>query len=106
MDVEIFIPGHGPIGTKEDVKDMKDILSFIVNVADKAYATGERDPVALAYRTKIPEKWTTYGEQERLVMNFCSYWKEIDSSYQMPQVFELLNLAGVYHEFLSKRSSQ
>jgi len=106
MEVEIFVPGHGPIGTKEDVRDVKDILSFIVNAADKAYAIGERDPVALAYRTKIADKWTKYGEQERLVMNFCSYWKEIDSSYQMPEFFDLMNLAGLYHEFLSKRGSQ
>jgi cyclase len=102
MDVEAFVPGHGHVGTKEDVQDVKDVLSWFVNTADKAYAEGERDPIALAYRTKIPEKWKNYGETERVVMNFCAYWKELDSNYRMPEFFELMNIAGLYHEFLAK----
>jgi hypothetical protein len=102
MDVDYYVPGHGHVCSKKDVRDMRDILTFIEDTARKAYAEGERDPIALAYKTQIPEKWENYGEQERLVMNFITFWKEVDPSYKEPEFFELMCLAGEYHKHLNQ----
>lgn len=104
MDVDIFVPGHGPLGTKDDVRDVREILSFIVETGTKAYAEGVRDPVALAYQITLPEKWRKYGEQERLVMNLCVFWREMDSNYKMPELFELLCIGGEYHRHLQEEN--
>ena len=102
MDVDYFVPGHGHVCSKDDVRDMRDILTFIEDTGRKAYTEGERDPVALAYKTTIPPKWENYGEQERLVMNFVTFWKEVDPSYKEPQFFDLMCVAGEYHKHLNE----
>jgi hypothetical protein len=58
--------------------------------------------ILLAYKTTIPQKWENYGEQERLVMNFVTFWKEVDPSYKEPQFFDLMCVAGEYHKHLNK----
>jgi len=100
MDINIFVPGHGPVGTKDDVRNVRDILSFFIEIGTRGYAEGVRDPIKLAYQTRFPEKWREYGEQERMVINLCSLWKELDPAYQMPGFHDLMCIAGEYHKFL------
>ena len=102
MDIDIFVPGHGPLGTKDDVRDARDILIFIMEAGHKAYAAGIRDPVEAAYQIVVPEKWKHYGEQERVVMNMCTFWKEVDPGYKTPEFFELMCIAGEYHRHINK----
>ncbi len=102
MDVDVFVPGHGPLGTKDDVRDVRDILTFIMKTGKKAYDGGIRDPIALAYQTVLPAKWRNYGEQERLVMNFCAFWREVDSSYKTPEFFDLMCIGGEFHKHIQE----
>jgi len=103
MDIDLFVPGHGPVGTKDDVRDVRDILSFFIETGTRGYSQGIRDPVELAYQTRFPEKWRGYGEQERMVINLCSFWKEVDPEYKVPGFHELMCIAGDYHKFLNER---
>jgi cyclase len=40
MDVETIVPGHGPIGTKKDLKELHEYLSLIKREARKKYDAG------------------------------------------------------------------
>ena len=95
MDIDLFVPGHGPVGT-----DVRDILSFFIETGTKAYAQGFRDPIKAAYQTRFPEKWRGYGEQERMVINLCTFWKELDPEYKVPGFHDLMCIAGDYDKFL------
>lgn len=34
------MPGHGPVGTKDDVRVVRDILSFFIEIGTRGYAEG------------------------------------------------------------------
>jgi hypothetical protein len=102
MDIDIFVPGHGPVGTKDNVRDARDILAFIEDTGRKAYEAGERDPVKVAHNTRFPGKWRQYGEQERMIQNMCALWKELDPTYVVPPFHDLMCMLGDYHKVLNE----
>src|SRR5690606_31948709 len=40
MDVRVIVPGHGPISGKEEVRAMRDYLTFVEREARKRYEDG------------------------------------------------------------------
>jgi cyclase len=102
MDVDVFVPGHGPVGTKDDVRDVCEILSFIEETGKKAFAAGIDDPVKLAFQTRFPEKFRGYGEQERMVLNMMALWKELNPIYQIPEFLDCICIAAEYHRIINE----
>ena len=102
MDIDIFVPGHGPVGTKEDVREVREILAFIEDTGKKAFAAGIDDPIKVAYQTRFPEKYRGFGEQERMVLNMMSLWREFNPDYQFPRFHDAICIAADYHKYLSQ----
>jgi hypothetical protein len=63
--VEVIVPGHGPIGTKAELREMRDYLALVRREARKSYRAGE--PAAEAARKlKLSGFYTQWANPERL----------------------------------------
>ena len=75
MDVDVIVPGHGPIGTKKDLREMRDYLALLRTQARRSFKAGE--PISEAVtKVKIGRfaEWVEAGRTplllQRLYMEF------------------------------------
>src|SRR3972149_5049080 len=80
MDWDRMIPGHpdagGRLGTKDDVRAVKEYMTDLSDVVRQAAAPGKRWDRAMQ-EVKLPkyEKWANYNQfLPGNVERFCSYW--------------------------------
>jgi cyclase len=65
MDVDVIVPGHGPIGTKRELREMRDYLALVRREARRSYRAGE--PAAEAARKlRVGGYYTQWTTPERL----------------------------------------
>jgi cyclase len=78
MDVEVIVPGHGPLAGKHDVRELKAYFEYLYEQARALHAEGM---TALeAARSIALERWADWGEGERLVVNIASIYRELAGS--------------------------
>ncbi len=67
LDAEVIVPGHGPIGTKKEMREMRDYLALVRREARKSYQAGE-PPDEAARKLKMGGYYTQWANPERLPM--------------------------------------
>ncbi|MCH7836578.1 MAG: MBL fold metallo-hydrolase, partial [Chloroflexi bacterium] len=65
LDVETIVPGHGPIGTKAELREMRDYLALVRREARKLYQAGE-PPNEAARKLNVGGYYTQWANPERL----------------------------------------
>jgi len=65
MDVEVVVPGHGPIGAKKELREMRDYLALVRREARKSYHAGEPATEA-ARKLNLGGYYTQWANPERL----------------------------------------
>jgi cyclase len=66
-DVETIVPGHGPLGTKEQVREVRDYFEVITREAKRRFDDGmDEDAAARDIPVGVFSQW---GESERLLPN-------------------------------------
>ncbi len=65
LDIEVIVPGHGPIGTKVELREMRDYLALVRREARKSYRGGEPATEA-ARRLNVGGFYTRWANPERL----------------------------------------
>ncbi len=65
LDVEVIVPGHGPIGTKKELQEMRDYLARVRREARKSYQAGEPAEEA-ARKLKVGGYFAQWANPERL----------------------------------------
>ncbi len=65
LDVEVIVPGHGPIGTKAELREMRDYLALVRREARKSYQAGE-PPTEAARKLNVGGFYTQWANPERL----------------------------------------
>lgn len=75
MDVEVIVPGHGPLAEKPAVSELKAYFEYLYEQARQRHADG-MDPVAAA-RSIALDRWADWGERERLVVNVATIYREL-----------------------------
>lgn len=78
MDVEIIVPGHGPVGSKRDLAEQREYFVLIRDEARAAY--DRRLDAADAARAIYPKlgRFAEWGEAERLFPNVMRLYSEFD----------------------------
>jgi cyclase len=76
MDVEVIVPGHGPIAQMGAVRELKAYFEYLYVEARARHAEG-MTPLQAA-RSMALDRWADWGENERLVVNIASIYKELD----------------------------
>lgn len=88
LDVEVVVPGHGPLTGKEGPRMVKSYLEFIVREATQRHEAGMS--AANAARDIDLGEFGEWSDSERIVVNVQAVYGELDESYERPPVDSLL----------------
>ncbi len=90
MDVDVIVPGHGPITDKAGVQRVADYLAFIDAEARKRFEAG------LSVREAVLDiplgDFTGWGDAERIAVNIDTLYREYSGSSEVTPVVELFTL--------------
>jgi cyclase len=75
MDVDVIVPGHGPLAGLDDVRELKAYFEYLYSEARARHADG-MTPLQAARSISL-ERWADWGESERLVVNIASIYTEL-----------------------------
>jgi cyclase len=75
MDVEVIVPGHGPIAGFDEVRELKAYFEYLYTEARARHAEGMS--ALQAARSISLTRWADWGEGERLVVNIANIYSEL-----------------------------
>ena len=82
MDVETIVPGHGPVGDKSDLRELRDYFALIRREARRGFNEGA--PVDEVVRRVKLGRFSQWGEAERIVPNIRRLYQEFDGTIEQP----------------------
>jgi cyclase len=90
MDVDIIVPGHGPITDKAGVRRVADYLAYVDREARKRFEAGL--PVREAALDIALGDFSSWGDGERIAVNVDSLYREYRGDGKVTPVIELFAL--------------
>lgn len=95
MDVDVIVPGHGPITDKQGVLQIKEYLQYIYEEARKRYEAGM--PVFEAAKDISLDRYASWIEGERIIVNIAAVYRELSGDTSRPNATsQLVQLAEFY----------
>lgn len=82
LDVDIVVPGHGPVTDKQGIADVRDYLAYVKSESRSRWEAG-MDPVAAADDITLGR----FGElinSGRLIVNVVAAYREFDPNLTLP----------------------
>jgi len=70
-----IVPGHGPLATTADVRELRAYLDHLYEQARATHTEG-LTPLEAARRIEL-DRWADWGERERLVVNIATIYGEL-----------------------------
>lgn len=80
MDVDIIVPGHGPVSTKKELETQRDYFLFLYDQVNPRFEKG-MTPLEAALSINLGE-YAAWGESERVVFNVFSIYRELNPSIE------------------------
>jgi cyclase len=90
MDVDVIVPGHGPITDKAGVQRVADYLAYVDREARKRFDAGL--PVREAALDIALGDFASWGDAERIAVNVDSLYREYRGDGKVTPVIELFGL--------------
>lgn len=90
MDVDVIVPGHGPITDKAGVRRVAEYLAYIDTEARKRFDAGL--PVREAALDIALGDYSNWGDAERIAVNVDSLYREYRGDGKVTPVIELFAL--------------
>jgi len=90
MDVDVIVPGHGPITDKAGVQRVADYLAYVDREARKRFDAGL--PVHEAALDIALGDYASWGDAERIAVNVDSLYREYRGDGKVTPVIELFGL--------------
>jgi len=78
LDVEVIVPGHGPLAEPAAVAELKAYFEYLYERARTAHEQ-EMTPLQAARALEL-DRWARWGERERLVVNIATIFAELDGA--------------------------
>lgn len=92
MDVDVVVPGHGPVTDKRGVVEVRDYLAFIQTEATRTYADGIDAFDAAREIAKNMDagqsSYSRWGEFGRISVNVDTVYRSLDPEHRSPDVIE------------------
>jgi cyclase len=76
LEPQAIVPGHGPLSTLEQVRELKAYFEYLYEQARARHAEG-MSPVQAA-RSMALDRWADWKEGERLAVNLANIYAELD----------------------------
>lgn len=90
LDVDVVVPGHGPLTDKQGVHTMRKYWVDLLAEAKRGHAAG-LDANSLAYELLPNYEWS---ESERLVLNLEALYRQLDQNPVLPHPLAQLGCMG------------
>ena len=90
MDVDVIVPGHGPVTDKAGVRRVADYLAYVDREARKRFDAGL--PVREAALDIALGDFSSWGDGERIAVNVDSLYREYRGDGKVTPVIELFAL--------------
>jgi cyclase len=75
MDLEVIVPGHGPLADKSAISELRAFFEYLYDEARHCY---EKDMTPLeAARAIAIDRWSRWEDPERMVVNIMSIYREL-----------------------------
>jgi len=87
LDVDVIVPGHGPITDKHGVQEVKDYLQYIYAEASRRFEAGM--PLLEAARDIAMDRYASWLNGERIIPNVDAVYRELSSTKEPAQVHQL-----------------
>jgi glyoxylase-like metal-dependent hydrolase (beta-lactamase superfamily II) len=88
MDVDVVVPGHGPLADKAAVREQKRYLEYVAAEARKRFEAGM--PVVEAALDIALDEFEGWGDAERIVANVEALYRELRGDTSAPSPRTLL----------------
>jgi cyclase len=75
LDVEVIVPGHGPLADLDAVRELRAYFEYLYDQARARHAQG-MTPLQAA-RSLSLDRWADWSEPERLVVNIANIYSEL-----------------------------
>jgi cyclase len=80
MDVEVIVPGHGPVTGLDAVRELKAYFEYLYDEVRVCHTEGMM-PLQAARSISL-QRWADWGESERLVVNIANIYSELDGDLE------------------------
>jgi len=80
LDVDVIVPGHGPLAGLDAVRELKAYFEYLYTEASARYADGMTE--LQAARAISLERWADWGDSERLVVNIANIYRELSGAQE------------------------
>lgn len=99
LDVDVIVPGHGPITDKHGVQEVKDYLQYVYTEARRCFEAGM--PILEAARDIALNRYASWLNGERIVPNVDAVYRELSSAKEPAQIHQLFAQMA---QFIQKNS--
>lgn len=100
-EVDVIVPGHGPLGGKKDLVEMRDYLTLLADAARKGIAAGI-GAGRVAAELDLG-KYATWTDPDRVVNNVARVYSELKGTVGTPADREITRDAVTEYNQLKKR---
>jgi cyclase len=80
MDLEVIVPGHGPLAAPADVRELQAYFEYLYDQARDRHTQG-MSPLEAARSISV-DPWAQWGESERLVVNIANIYGELSGDQE------------------------
>jgi glyoxylase-like metal-dependent hydrolase (beta-lactamase superfamily II) len=88
LDLDVIVPGHGPVTDKSGVHQVRDYLQFVLTEATKRFEEGL--DIAAAIASIDLGKYASLPQFGRLAQNVANVYRSLDPDAPQPSTAELL----------------
>jgi cyclase len=99
--VETIVPGHGPVGTKSDLREMRDYLALLMREGRRSYDAGI-SPGRAAAELDLG-KYSTWTDPDRVVNNMARLYTEFKGTIGTDMDRDLTRQALTEYNQLKRR---
>lgn len=94
LDPEVIVPGHGPLTDLDGVRDVRDYLAMVQQMAVEAHASGA-SPTEAARDIDLAVNGTRFAgwtDRERIWVTTHSIWRELEPGFQAPDTVAIFTM--------------
>lgn len=95
LDVDVVVPGHGPLTDKDGVRAMHRYFTYVRDEAAKRHDAG-MDSIEAAFDIDLGE-FAGWGDAERIVVTVDTVYRDLDPARPRSEPMDLFRQMGIYH---------
>jgi cyclase len=96
LDVDVIVPGHGPLTDKQGVRALMRYLAYVEAEAKKRFEAGM--PVFEAAADIALTDWSSWGDAERIVVNVATVYRELSGDTSPPDMPVMFGMMARLHQ--------